>query len=99
MCKICFESFSVQDMACARCKHYYCKVNSGGGCLFAFRRCAHRMLPRLAARLLFCRPELCLRLLLVCGCYSLQDCWRGYIHTSIESGPFCLDLRCPDPGG
>ncbi|KAI3433888.1 hypothetical protein D9Q98_003690 [Chlorella vulgaris] len=50
VCKICFESFSVQDMACARCKHYYCK-----------------------------------------------DCWRGYIHTSIESGPFCLDLRCPDP--
>ncbi|KAI7836399.1 hypothetical protein COHA_009731 [Chlorella ohadii] len=49
-CKICFESFPVPDMHCARCKHYYCK-----------------------------------------------DCWRGYIQTAIDSGPSCLDLRCPDP--
>lgn len=28
----------------------------------------------------------------------LQDCWRGYIQTAIDSGPSCLDLRCPDPG-
>ncbi|EFN58957.1 hypothetical protein CHLNCDRAFT_137543 [Chlorella variabilis] len=28
---------------------------------------------------------------------TFPDCWRGYIHTSISSGPSCLDLRCPDP--
>ena len=26
ICKICFESYPVPDMCCARCKHYYCKV-------------------------------------------------------------------------
>lgn len=29
VCKICFESYQVADMACARCKHYYCKVRQG----------------------------------------------------------------------
>lgn len=29
-CKICFESFPVPDMHCARCKHYYCKARRAG---------------------------------------------------------------------
>lgn len=49
-CQICFEAHPVQEMACARCKHYFCK-----------------------------------------------PCWQGYVHASIENGPSCLDLRCPDP--
>lgn len=27
-------------------------------------------------------------------CYS---CWAGYAHTSINDGPGCLSLRCPNP--
>lgn len=32
-----------------------------------------------------------------CKHYYCKDCWRGYIHTAVDSGPSCLDLRCPDP--
>jgi hypothetical protein len=32
-----------------------------------------------------------------CKHYYCKDCWRGYIHNAIDSGPTCLDLRCPDP--
>lgn len=28
VCKICFEAHAVADMACARCKHYYCKASA-----------------------------------------------------------------------
>jgi hypothetical protein len=70
VCKICFESFSVQDMACARCKHYYCKVNSGGGCLSslcpshaASVGCAPAVLPSRAVP----AAVACLRLLLPAG--------------------------------
>lgn len=34
-----------------------------------------------------------------CPACALQDCWSGYVQTAIDSGPSCLDLRCPDPGG
>ncbi|GAB4818029.1 hypothetical protein N2152v2_005075 [Parachlorella kessleri] len=32
-----------------------------------------------------------------CKHYYCKDCWHGYIQAAIESGPTCLDLRCPDP--
>lgn len=32
-----------------------------------------------------------------CGHRFCQDCWRGYISASINKGPGCLTLRCPDP--
>ncbi|KAL6773642.1 hypothetical protein ACKKBG_A21960 [Auxenochlorella protothecoides x Auxenochlorella symbiontica] len=32
-----------------------------------------------------------------CGHRYCKDCWTGYVHTAVESGPKCLDLRCPDP--
>lgn len=33
----------------------------------------------------------------VCGHRFCDTCWAGYIHTSINDGPGCLTLRCPDP--
>lgn len=33
-----------------------------------------------------------------CGHYYCKNCWQGYIHASIDSGPASLDLRCIDPG-
>uniref|UniRef100_A0A0D9W6L3 RBR-type E3 ubiquitin transferase n=1 Tax=Leersia perrieri TaxID=77586 RepID=A0A0D9W6L3_9ORYZ len=32
-----------------------------------------------------------------CGHPFCSVCWRGYISTSINDGPGCLMLRCPDP--
>ncbi|WOK96608.1 putative E3 ubiquitin-protein ligase ARI7 [Canna indica] len=32
-----------------------------------------------------------------CGHYFCNTCWKGYIATSIDEGPGCLMLRCPDP--
>jgi len=32
-----------------------------------------------------------------CGHHFCNACWIGYIHTSINDGPGCLTLRCPDP--
>ncbi|XP_057957773.1 probable E3 ubiquitin-protein ligase ARI8 [Malania oleifera] len=32
-----------------------------------------------------------------CGHPFCSTCWRGYISTSINDGPGCLMLRCPDP--
>ncbi|XP_068665717.1 probable E3 ubiquitin-protein ligase ARI8 [Aristolochia californica] len=32
-----------------------------------------------------------------CGHPFCTSCWRGYITTSINDGPGCLMLRCPDP--
>lgn len=32
-----------------------------------------------------------------CGHQFCTDCWKGYINTSINDGPGCLMLRCPDP--
>ncbi|CAL9120836.1 unnamed protein product [Musa textilis] len=32
-----------------------------------------------------------------CGHYFCNACWKGYITTSINEGPGCLMLRCPDP--
>jgi len=32
----------------------------------------------------------------VCGHHFCDTCWAGYIHTSINDGPGCLTLRCPD---
>jgi len=32
-----------------------------------------------------------------CGHHFCNSCWIGYIHTSINDGPGCLTLRCPDP--
>ncbi|GMH18194.1 hypothetical protein Nepgr_020035 [Nepenthes gracilis] len=32
-----------------------------------------------------------------CGHPFCITCWRGYISTSINDGPGCLLLRCPDP--
>ncbi|XP_078171945.1 putative E3 ubiquitin-protein ligase ARI8 isoform X1 [Carex rostrata] len=32
-----------------------------------------------------------------CGHPFCFSCWRGYISTSINDGPGCLMLRCPDP--
>ncbi|CAL9185995.1 unnamed protein product [Musa hybrid cultivar] len=32
-----------------------------------------------------------------CGHYFCNVCWKGYISTSINEGPGCLMLRCPDP--
>lgn len=29
--------------------------------------------------------------------YFCYQCWTGYVHTAIDSGPGSLDLRCPDP--
>lgn len=121
-CKICFESFPVADMHCARCKHYYCKA-SHQYLVAAWQPAADRqlLLP------LSCGPAAddfcCWRRCLHC-CWHVhccwhgrcsavvtvpvplagllhstpQDCWRGYIQTAIDSGPSCLDLRCPDPG-
>lgn len=50
VCNICFDTFPLEEMAAARCKHYFCKT-----------------------------------------------CWQGYVHSAVESGPSCLDLRCPEP--
>uniref|UniRef100_A0A803MFJ5 RBR-type E3 ubiquitin transferase n=1 Tax=Chenopodium quinoa TaxID=63459 RepID=A0A803MFJ5_CHEQI len=33
----------------------------------------------------------------VCGHPYCKTCWRGYITTSINDGPGCLSLRCPEP--
>ncbi|KAL8159226.1 hypothetical protein V2J09_000763 [Rumex salicifolius] len=33
----------------------------------------------------------------VCGHPFCSSCWAGYISTSINDGPGCLALRCPDP--
>ncbi|KAM7278254.1 hypothetical protein ACFE04_005388 [Oxalis oulophora] len=33
----------------------------------------------------------------VCGHPFCETCWAGYIGTSINDGPGCLMLRCPDP--
>ncbi|KAJ8642620.1 hypothetical protein MRB53_004368 [Persea americana] len=32
-----------------------------------------------------------------CGHQFCNICWEGYISTSINDGPGCLMLRCPDP--
>ncbi|OWM67416.1 probable E3 ubiquitin-protein ligase ARI7 isoform X2 [Punica granatum] len=32
-----------------------------------------------------------------CGHPFCSTCWAGYIGTSINDGPGCLSLRCPDP--
>ncbi|KAF5204083.1 E3 ubiquitin-protein ligase arih1 [Thalictrum thalictroides] len=32
-----------------------------------------------------------------CGHPFCSSCWKGYISTSINDGPGCLTLRCPDP--
>ncbi|KAF9587475.1 hypothetical protein IFM89_003414 [Coptis chinensis] len=32
-----------------------------------------------------------------CGHLFCTTCWKGYISTSINDGPGCLILRCPDP--
>ncbi|KAK9287938.1 hypothetical protein L1049_016383 [Liquidambar formosana] len=32
-----------------------------------------------------------------CGHPFCTTCWTGYIKTSINDGPGCLTLRCPDP--
>lgn len=32
-----------------------------------------------------------------CGHHFCNACWIGYIHTSVNDGPGCLTLRCPDP--
>uniref|UniRef100_A0A2N9EM97 RBR-type E3 ubiquitin transferase n=1 Tax=Fagus sylvatica TaxID=28930 RepID=A0A2N9EM97_FAGSY len=32
-----------------------------------------------------------------CGHPFCTTCWEGYIRTSINDGPGCLMLRCPDP--
>ncbi|XP_031249338.1 probable E3 ubiquitin-protein ligase ARI8 [Pistacia vera] len=32
-----------------------------------------------------------------CGHPFCNACWTGYISTSINDGPGCLTLRCPDP--
>lgn len=32
-----------------------------------------------------------------CGHPFCVTCWQGYIRTSINDGPGCLTLRCPDP--
>ncbi|KAF8391837.1 hypothetical protein HHK36_022175 [Tetracentron sinense] len=32
-----------------------------------------------------------------CGHPFCSACWTGYISTSVNSGPGCLMLRCPDP--
>lgn len=32
-----------------------------------------------------------------CKHYYCKNCWQGYVHNAIDSGPTCLDLRCPDP--
>ncbi|KAK4779398.1 hypothetical protein SAY86_006926 [Trapa natans] len=32
-----------------------------------------------------------------CGHPFCSTCWAGYISTSINDGPGCLSLRCPDP--
>ncbi|CAO2838129.1 unnamed protein product [Amaranthus hypochondriacus] len=33
----------------------------------------------------------------ICGHPYCTTCWEGYISTSINDGPGCLLLRCPDP--
>ncbi|KAJ4956438.1 hypothetical protein NE237_013221 [Protea cynaroides] len=33
----------------------------------------------------------------VCGHQFCGACWAGYVSTSINDGPGCLMLRCPDP--
>ncbi|KAM7487017.1 hypothetical protein LguiA_003026 [Lonicera macranthoides] len=33
----------------------------------------------------------------VCGHPYCHTCWTAYISTSINDGPGCLSLRCPDP--
>ncbi|XP_026420537.1 probable E3 ubiquitin-protein ligase ARI8 [Papaver somniferum] len=32
-----------------------------------------------------------------CGHVFCESCWKGYIGTSVNDGPGCLSLRCPDP--
>ncbi|KAL5707851.1 RBR-type E3 ubiquitin transferase [Ranunculus cassubicifolius] len=32
-----------------------------------------------------------------CGHFFCASCWEGYITTSINDGPGCLMLRCPEP--
>ncbi|XP_057499230.1 probable E3 ubiquitin-protein ligase ARI8 [Actinidia eriantha] len=32
-----------------------------------------------------------------CGHPFCKACWRAYMSTSIDGGPGCLTLRCPDP--
>ncbi len=96
-CKICFEPFPVPDMHCARCKHYYCKARRAGSsfnlCSLSREGCHWSCLTSPAAACDACPT------LTSAGFVSpLQDCWRGYIQTAIDSGPSCLDLRCPDPG-
>ncbi|CAM0952392.1 unnamed protein product [Alopecurus aequalis] len=32
-----------------------------------------------------------------CGHFYCHECWEGYISASINDGPGCLALRCPEP--
>ncbi|KAI3859200.1 hypothetical protein MKX03_034604 [Papaver bracteatum] len=32
-----------------------------------------------------------------CGHLCCESCWEGYIGTSLNDGPGCLKLRCPEP--
>ncbi|XP_026397164.1 probable E3 ubiquitin-protein ligase ARI8 [Papaver somniferum] len=32
-----------------------------------------------------------------CGHLFCMSCWKGYIGTSVNNGPGCLKLRCPEP--
>ncbi|KAI3834647.1 hypothetical protein MKX03_005987, partial [Papaver bracteatum] len=32
-----------------------------------------------------------------CGHLFCESCWKGYVNTSVNDGPGCLVLRCPDP--
>lgn len=33
-----------------------------------------------------------------CGHKYCRACWKGFLHASIEEGPKCLTMRCPEPG-
>ncbi len=92
------------DMASARCKHFYCKARAGLGlcrkvpCAAWCPAWMQGPLLRTAAPLPAPAPPVQPRWLGLTAGVALQDCWAGYVHTAIDSGPSCLDLRCPDPG-
>ncbi|EYU38083.1 hypothetical protein MIMGU_mgv1a025847mg, partial [Erythranthe guttata] len=49
LCKICFETFKIENMSSGPCGHPFC-----------------------------------------------TDCWKSYVSVSIDDGPGCLGLRCPE---